>query len=148
MKTMDGICFKKLQVFPMRESEVEMKRILVVDHDRGIQMLYEAELADEGYEVLTHGRADMLMRTIQQEKPDLVLMDLRLGGSDGLKLIERIRSSFDGMPVILSTAYPAFTLDPKLRAPDCFVEKSSDLTELKTKIKLILENGGNNFISC
>ena len=125
-----------------------MKRILVVDDDRGIRMLYEAELADEGYEVMTHGHADMLMQTIEKEKPDLVVMDLKLGGSDGLQLIKQIRSAFEELPVILSTAYPAFAFEPKYRTTDCFVEKSSDLTELKVKIKRILDNGGNEVISC
>lgn len=40
---------------------------------------------------------------------------------DGLELIKKISGLFDGMPVILSKAYPAFRLDPKLKAPDCFV---------------------------
>ena len=125
-----------------------MKRILVVDNDRGIQMLYEAELTDEGYDVMTHGHADRLVQTIEKEKPDLVVMDLKLGESDGPQLIDRIRSTFEEIPVILSTAYPAFAFDPKYRTTDCFVEKSSDLTELKVKIKRILDNGGNEVISC
>jgi DNA-binding response OmpR family regulator len=121
-----------------------MKRILVVDDDKGIQMLYQAELTDEGYEVLTHGGAEMLMETIEKEKPDLVVMDLKMGGSDGLQLIRQIRSTFEGIPVILSTAYPAFVLDPEFRATDCFVEKNSDLTELKAKIKGILDNSSKD----
>lgn len=125
-----------------------MKRILVVDDDRGIRMLYEAELADEGYEVLSLGRTDVLMQTIEEGKPDLVVMDLRLGRDDGLQLIDEIHSSLGSVPVILSTAYPPFTVDPRFGATDCFVEKNSDLTELKEKIKRILDNSGKYAISC
>jgi DNA-binding response OmpR family regulator len=125
-----------------------MKRILVVDDDRGIQMLYKAELTDEGYEVLVHGSADMLIQTIEKESPDLVVMDLKLGESDGLQLIQQIRNKFKDMPVILSTAYPAFTLDPKFRTTDCFVEKCSDLRGLKERIKGILENVNHGVFSC
>ena len=125
-----------------------MKRILVVDNERGIQMLYEAELAEEGYEVLTLDRADRLMQTIEEEKPDLVVMDLRLGGSDGMQLMAQIRERFKKTPVILSTAYPAFILDPKLRATDCFIEKSSDLAELKEKIRRVLDTGRKDAIFC
>jgi CheY-like chemotaxis protein len=66
---------------------------------------------------------------------DLVVMDLKMGGSDGLQLIQQIRITFQDIPVILSTGRPAFALEPKLRSGVCFVEKSSDLTELKSKIK-------------
>jgi DNA-binding NtrC family response regulator len=125
-----------------------MKKILVVDDNRGIQMLYDAELSDEGYDVLSHGHAHMLMRTIEKEKPDLVIMDLKLDGSDGIQLMNKIRSTFQGIPVILSTAYPSFAFDPKYRRGDCFVEKSSDLTALKVKIKRILDDASNDAISC
>ena len=118
-----------------------MEKILEMDDDRGIRMLYEDELSDEGYKVITHDNVDMLMGTIEKEKPDLIVMDLKLTGCDGLKLLEEVRSTYEDLPVILCTAYPAFALDPRSKAADFIVEKRSDLRELKSKIKLILENG-------
>jgi CheY-like chemotaxis protein len=90
----------------------------------------------------------MLIQAIEKEKPDLVVMDLKMGGSDGLQLMEQIRRTFKTIPVLLSTAYPAFTLDPKFRATGCFVEKSADLTDLKEKIKNILDKGRDEVHYC
>jgi DNA-binding response OmpR family regulator len=69
-------------------------------------MHYKAELTDEGYEVLPHGHVDMLMEGIEKEKPDLMVMELKMGGSDGLQLIEQVPSTYKQLPVI---CYPRLT---------------------------------------
>jgi DNA-binding NtrC family response regulator len=116
-----------------------MNKILVIDDDQGIRMLYADELTDEGYDVVTCGDGSCLMEFIKEERPDLVVMDMKLGKYNGVDLLQDIRKSFDQLPVILCTAYPSVRQDLKSIPADGYVMKSSDLSELKLKIGKALE---------
>ncbi len=116
-----------------------MKKILIVDDEEVIRMLYSEELEDEGYKVITasHGRG--LTEMIGREKPDLVVLDIKMAEHDGLDLLQVIRREFYDIPVILCSAYSSFKGDLKSIAADYYVVKSADLSELKQKIKMALE---------
>ena len=112
-----------------------MKKILIVDDDRGIRLLLAEEFAEEGYDVVTCGDGSRLTDAIEQSRPDLIVMDIRLGCFDGLDLLQDIRNRYERLPVVLCTAYPAFKYDMKSVAADYFVTKSFDLRELKSTVK-------------
>lgn len=116
-----------------------MNRILVVDDDKAIRILYAEELAEEGYEVITNDGDSQLMALIRGKKPDLIIMDIRLGKQNGLDLLQDIRNTYYNLPVILCTAYDTFKYDLKSIAADYYVVKSSNLIELKSKIKMAIE---------
>jgi DNA-binding response OmpR family regulator len=117
-----------------------MNKILIVDDDVPIQILYADELTEEGYEVMTTGDCMGLLGLIEEEQPDLVVLDIRLGECSGLDLLQDIRNTYYELPVILCSAYSGFKYDLKSIAADYFVVKSSDFSELKVKIKMALEN--------
>jgi DNA-binding response OmpR family regulator len=116
-----------------------MKKILIVDDEEVIRMLYGEELEEEGYEVVTAGSGHGLMEMIEREKPDLVILDIKMAEHDGLDLLQEIRKRFYNIPVILCSAYSSFKGDLKSIAADYYVVKSADLSELKQKIKMALE---------
>ena len=116
-----------------------MNKILVVDDNLAIRMLYTEELIEEGYEVVSHDGGKELMDVIQRETPDLLLLDIKLGEDSGLDLLQHIRKTYDGLPVILCTAYPDFKYDLKTIGADDCVLKSSDMSDLKLKVRLALE---------
>ena len=118
-----------------------MKKILIADDDESIQMLFVDELTEDGYDVITTGDGIRLIEMIETEKPDLVIMDVRLGNYNGLDLLQDIRNTHNNLPVILCTAYPAFKYDLKSIAADYYAIKSSDLSELKSIIIITLEGG-------
>jgi two-component system response regulator (stage 0 sporulation protein F) len=117
-----------------------MIKILVVDDEKSIQILYEEELSEEGYEVITIGDGTGLVRLIEEKTPDLVILDIRLGEHNGLDLLQEIRNTFYDLPVILCTAYPAFKHDLRSIAADHYVVKSSNMKELKLKVRMALES--------
>jgi DNA-binding response OmpR family regulator len=119
------------------------KKILVMDDDENIQILYNDELAEEGYEVFTSSDGSSLMALIDETKPDLIVLDIKLGQHDGLDLLQVVRNTHYNLPVILCTAYPVHKYDLKSIAADYFVVKNSDLEELKEKIKMALD-GSNH----
>jgi two-component system response regulator (stage 0 sporulation protein F) len=116
-----------------------MEKILIVDDEEVIRMLYGEELEEEGYKVVTAGSGHGLMEMIEREKPDLVILDIKMAEHDGLDLLQEIRKRFYNIPVILCSAYSSFKGDLKSIAADYYVVKSADLSELKQKIKMALE---------
>lgn len=116
-----------------------MPKILVVDDEEPIRLLYEEELTDEGYEVVSVASGQGLVEWIEQESPDLVILDIKLADADGLALLQEIRNRFYDLPVILCSAYEVFKRDLKAIAADAYVVKSSDLTPLKKAIRRALE---------
>ena len=116
-----------------------MKKILIVDDEEVIRMLYGEELEDEGYEVITTGSGHGLVELIRQEEPDLIILDIKMAEHDGLDLLQDVRKEFYNIPVILCSAYSSYKGDLKSIAADYYVVKSADLSELKQKIKMALE---------
>ncbi len=116
-----------------------MAKLLVVDDEEHIRMLYSEELSEAGYEVITAADGYKLMERIDEERPDLVILDVKMADYNGLDLLQEIRSKFYNLPVILCTAYDTFKEDIKSLAADFYVIKSFDLTELKKKIAMALE---------
>jgi two-component system, response regulator, stage 0 sporulation protein F len=116
-----------------------MAKILIVDDEEHIRFLYSEELTEAGYEVITAESGYMLLEKIEDEKPDLVVLDIKMVDYNGLDLLQDIRNKFYELPVILCTAYDTFKEDMKSIAADFYVIKSFDLTELKNKIKSALD---------
>jgi DNA-binding NtrC family response regulator len=115
-----------------------MSRILVVDDESSIRLLYSHELADEGYEVHTAASAVEAVDKLNKEEFDLILLDIKLKNESGLELLQRIVKERHNLPVILCTAFSCYKDDFSAWLADGYVVKSSDLTELKEEIKRVL----------
>jgi DNA-binding response OmpR family regulator len=115
-------------------------KILVVDDEKHIRMLYQEELEGEGYQVVTSDGEEDILNLLARVKPEVVVLDIKLGPNrSGLDLLQEIRGQDQALPVILSTAYDSFQHDLKSIAADYYVVKSVDLGELKGKVALALE---------
>jgi len=116
-----------------------MSKILVVDDEKHIRMLYQEELEAEGYTVATSDGSEDILVTLDREHPNVVILDIKLGPNrSGLDLLQQLRSREQSLPVILCTAYDSFQHDLKSIAADYYVVKAVDLTELKTKVATAL----------
>ena len=129
------------------EMEVMMNKILVVDNDEMIRMRYSDEFEEEGYDVLSIGDCTRALKVIEKERPDVIVMETKLGEHNGLDLLQNIREMDHNPPVILCTAYLADKYDPKSTFADSFVLKSLRLKNLKQMVKLVFQaidpfNGG------
>ena len=81
----------------------EPKRILVVEDDERLAALVKDYLQKQDFEVLIEGRGDTAADRMEQEKPDLIILDLMLPGKDGLAVCQSIRADFPG-PILILTA--------------------------------------------
>ena len=117
-----------------------MKKILVADDEDDLCLLYALDLGSEGYEVVTTSDGAGLLEMIGQHRPDLIVLDIRMGEYNGLDILQDIRKAYYNKPVILCSAYSSFKYDLRSIAADYYVIKSGDLTELKIKINMVLES--------
>ena len=115
------------------------EKILLIDDEENILMLYQQELLEDGYQVLTAQNAREGIDKIKAELFDLVVMDIRMPAMDGLEALGRILGLKKDIPVILNTAYSNYKDDFMSWAADAYVVKSSDLTQLKTTIREVLD---------
>jgi DNA-binding NtrC family response regulator len=118
---------------------IRVAKILIVDDEEHIRFLYSEELSEAGYEVITADSGYQLLERIEEEKPDLVVLDIKMVDYNGLDLLQDIRNRYYDLPVVLCTAYDTFKEDMKSIAADFYVIKSFDLSELKNKIEMALE---------
>lgn len=119
-----------------------MAKILVVDDEGSIRLLYAQELAEEGHEVATAASAVEAVEKLEGSAYDLVVLDIKLKNESGLDLLQKIAKERHDMPVILCTAYSCYKDDFSTWLADGYVVKSSDLTELKDEIKRVLARKG------
>jgi two-component system, NtrC family, response regulator AtoC len=119
------------------------QKILVVDDEQLIRWTLEQHLVKEGYDVTTVESAEKGLGLINEEAPDLVLLDNRLPDMSGLELLERINVQERGLMVIMITAYgmvETAVKAMKLGAYD-YISKPFNLEEITFVLKKALEAG-------
>lgn len=117
-----------------------MKKILLVEDEKMLGLLYEEELTKEGYTVIVVHDADSAMEKVKSEKFDLIITDIRMPGKDGIELIASIMGMRKDIPIIINTAYQSYKDDFMTWAADAYIIKSSSLDELKEKIRELLKD--------
>jgi len=117
------------------------KKLLVVEDEEVLRLFYEEELKAEGYEVLTARNGREAIERLEKERPDLVILDIVMPVMDGMETLGRILGKDRKIPIILNTSYSGYQQDFMSWAADAYITKSSDLSELKKKIKELLEKG-------
>ncbi|HEX4539957.1 MAG TPA: response regulator [Acidimicrobiales bacterium] len=81
-----------------------MPRVLVVEDEPVILRLLEETLAGDGADVVTVRDADAALVALREEQFDVVLVDLLLPGQPGWRVLEQLRSSPEGSPVVVVSA--------------------------------------------
>jgi two-component system response regulator (stage 0 sporulation protein F) len=122
----------------MTAEETGVKTILVVDDEESIRFLYREELEDEGYRVITASDGEEALRKLRKEAPDLVTLDIRMPGMDGIEVLHLIRETDKEIPVIMSTAYGEYRNNFNVWASDAYITKTANLDELKENISRLL----------
>jgi CheY-like chemotaxis protein len=106
------------------------KKILLVDDEESIHILYREELEGAGYEVHSAMNGEEALQVVSTLAPDLVILDIQMPGMNGIDVLRRIKEQNPKLPVILSSAYQEFKQNLSSWASDDFVVKSADMREL------------------
>ncbi len=115
-----------------------MEKILCVDDEAAILQLYEEEFSEDGYEVILAANGREALIKYQSEHPQLVIMDLRLPGMDGIDLLNAILGKDRQALIIINTAYPQYRDNFMTWGAEAYLVKSSDLSELKQEVREVL----------
>jgi len=118
----------------------EQKKILIVDDNDDISEALRILLSRSGYHADRAYNEEECMYKIEEDKPDLVLLDIFLSGSDGREVCRRLReqSSTRELPIIIISAHPNMH-EPALAAgANDFISKPFSVDDLLKKIETIL----------
>jgi two-component system phosphate regulon response regulator PhoB len=116
------------------------KRVLVIDDEPQSTTYLATLLADHGFSAHEAHSADEGLRSLEDCRPDLILLDLVMPATTGINLFNKIRKDarYQEIPIIIVTGiqeqfsedYGAFFLSLKLRKPAAFLEKPVDPNQL------------------
>jgi response regulator RpfG family c-di-GMP phosphodiesterase len=125
----------------------ERETILVADQDLRVLELLQITLSGRGYRVRTARDGDAALEEIERQRPDLIVLGVRLARRSGLQVLERLRANATGLrlPVILispSASNEARIQGLRLGADDYLVKPFSP-RELILKIRTILDRIGD-----
>jgi two-component system OmpR family response regulator len=122
-----------------RLAEVSVKHVLVVDDDVSMRDMIGGYLEGENFQVSAVGDGKSMARVLNERPVDLIVLDLRLAGEDGLALM-RERKSAD-VPVIMVTGHRRDEADRVIGlelGADDYVTKPFSLRELLARIRAVL----------
>jgi DNA-binding response OmpR family regulator len=114
------------------------KKILVVDDDQDIREIIMMILEIEGYHVLGLNNGQAVVDTVHQTRPDMVLLDVQLGDSDGRDICRELKgqpATQETRVIIISANHAWASLHEKQCDADGFLAKPFDLTELVDHVK-------------
>lgn len=116
-----------------------MKKILLVDDDENLCLLYKTEFESDGYAVDVVNDGYDAVEAIENNDYDLVILDIRMPGMNGITALEKIAVKKRELSVLINSAYANYKDNFLTWLADDYIIKSPDLSELKEKVKSILE---------
>jgi DNA-binding response OmpR family regulator len=115
-----------------------MPKILVIEDEKNLRVLYKQEFELDGFDVILAATAADGVAKVDAEKPDLVVMDIRLPGMDGLEAMSRVLLKHPKLPVVLNSAYSSYKDSFSSWSADAYVVKSADTGELRACVRELL----------
>lgn len=80
-------------------------KLLIVDDQFGIRILLNEIFQKEGYKTFQAANGVQALNLVQNERPDLVILDMKIPGMDGLEILKRVKKLDQTIKVIIMTAY-------------------------------------------
>ncbi len=118
-----------------------LARILVVDDDRAFRLSTAALLQQDGYQVVSVGDGQQAVEALREAHFDLMLLDLRMPGTDGLGVVQALRVWGEGIPILMISGFG--TVDAAVRAlhlgVDDFLTKPVEPDVLSHRVADLLE---------
>jgi DNA-binding response OmpR family regulator len=117
-------------------------KLLLLEDDDGIRTTLRMALEDEGYTVLEYARAEDALEQVNHEDVAVMLVDLMLGGMDGLTFIHRVRQHNDAPIVVVSAREDTHDVVAALEAgADDYIKKPFQLKEITARLRALRRRG-------
>ncbi len=119
---------------PVRETK---KKVLIVDDEYLIRYSLQKIIENEGYEAFTAESGLVALRLFEEQKPDIVVLDINLPDSNGLILLKTIKEISPSVTVIMATACPDIqsSVEAMKRGALDYLEKPIDIEKLKALLQ-------------
>ena len=118
------------------------KKVLVVDDQNGIRVLFMEVFSNEGYDTYQASNGKLALEIVRNVSPDLILLDMKIPGMDGLDILKHVKEIDVSIKVIMMTAYGE--LDMIKEATDLgaimHFTKPFDIDELRLAVNMQLNN--------
>lgn len=122
---------------------MDKKKVLIVDDQNGIRVLLLEVFSSEGYNTFQAANGKIALEIVRRESPDLVLLDMKIPGMDGLEILKHIKTIDSSIKVIMMTAYGE--LDMIKEATDLgalmHFTKPFDIDEMRMEVNKHLQGG-------
>ena len=114
-----------------------MAKILVIDDEPGIRNLLDTLLTRKGFHVVVADSGQKGLEIVRRQQFDVVVLDLKMPGVDGLTVLQHVRNLYPAQPVIILTGAGTPETEEQVRALGAseFVEKAFSLHLLGDAIK-------------
>jgi len=121
----------------------EKIEVIIVDDENSVCMSLSEHLLDQGYNVSYYLTAEEALQQLEMNKPDIMIVDIRLPGIDGTKLIVKASKIYSGIKYLIHTGSVAFSLPDYLTklglTPDHVIKKPvKDLNIFNDKIEMLI----------
>lgn len=124
---------------------MDKHKVLIVDDQNGIRILLMEVFSSEGYETYQAANGKIALEIVKTNEPDLVLLDMKIPGMDGLEILKHIKQMNPDIKVIMMTAYGE--LDMIKEATDLgalmHFTKPFDIDEMRLAVNMQLKNKTN-----
>ena len=116
------------------------KTILIVDDEPEILLFLEAAFGYAGYRVLTATTGERLFSLLARERPDLILLDMLLSGTDGRELTRQLKGqeTTAQIPVLMISAHPRAEQEAQAAGADGFLSKPFGIKEILGRVTTLL----------
>lgn len=116
--------------------------ILVVDDEKSLRWSLAEGLREDGYDVMEAGNGTECFEALEASPVDVVLLDLKLPGEDGLTILRRIKADCPDVTVVMMTAYGRFEDAVKATKIGCYnyIGKPFELDHMRLVIRNALAN--------
>ena len=123
----------------MNRNEQVPPLVLIIEDEEGLLEILEVNLRAAGYRVLTATDGLAAWQLFDQERPGLLVLDLKLPKMSGFRLLELVRSESD-LPVLILTAYDFAEAEEVARyRPDAYIKKPFDVQVLVETVDRLLQ---------
>jgi len=114
--------------------------ILVVDDEDALRTVLSTELSSAGYKVGTATDGDEAITEVQNQKYDLILLDIKMQRVDGFEVLKFVKKNYPATKVIMLTGFADLknAIESKKLGAEDFVSKPYDLVDLLTTIERVL----------
>jgi len=112
------------------------KRVLIADDEKNMRWVLSEALAAEGYEVIQATDGKEALAAVEEQHPDLMVLDHKMPSPDGMEVLRKIRAKGETFPVIMLTAHGnvATAVEAMKAGATEYLTKPFDLGELKLSI--------------